>query len=155
MEFSTKTDIEAPIAHVFAQLTDFPVFERQAMRRGADVRRRDTLARPGVGSAWDVTFKFRGKDRHVVATVTAFEMLNGYSVTATSGGLDSVMVIDLVVLSRTRTRLSVTLTLVPKTLTARIMVQSMKLGRGNLNRKFAARVEEYALDVQGRYKRPG
>jgi len=154
MEFITKTDIEVPIAHVFAQVTDFPAFERQAMRRGADVRRRDTLARPGVGSAWDVTFKFRGKDRQVAATVTAFEVLNGYSVTTTSAGLESVMVIELVALSRTRTRLSVSLILAPKTLTARILVQSLKIGRGNLNRKFAARVEEYATDVQNRYKRP-
>ncbi len=35
MKFSTRKDIDAPIDHVFASVSDFQVYERAAMRRGA------------------------------------------------------------------------------------------------------------------------
>jgi len=52
MKFSTREDVEAPVDYVFGQISDFGAFERQALRRGADVRRLDSG--PFVtGSAWD------------------------------------------------------------------------------------------------------
>ena len=43
MRITARQDVEAPIAEVFAQATDHVGFERQALRRGADVRRTDRL----------------------------------------------------------------------------------------------------------------
>ena len=65
MQFSTKEDIEAPIAEVFDMLYEFESFERAAMRRGAEVRRVDDLAAPGVGMMWQAVFDLRGKRREV------------------------------------------------------------------------------------------
>ncbi len=153
MEFTTKEDVEAPIAFVFAQLTDFAAFERQALRRGAEVRRRDSMARPGVGSIWDIAFKFRGKDRQLRAEITAFDLPNSYRVFSTSAGLEGGLTVDLVPLSRERTRLTVTVAVEPRSIGARLLVQSLRLARGNLNKRLAARVAEYALQVQDRYIR--
>ena len=73
MDFSTRYDVDAPIEFVWTQASNFTVLERQALRRGADVERKDTLATPGVGAEWDIRFQFRSKDREVNAKITTFE----------------------------------------------------------------------------------
>ena len=39
MKSSKREDIEAPIDYVYARVTDFQGFERQALRRAADLQR--------------------------------------------------------------------------------------------------------------------
>jgi hypothetical protein len=63
------------------------------------------------------------------------------------------MTVGLIALSRARTRLTVDLTLEPRTLAGRLIVQSLKLARGNMSKRFRLRVAEYAMDVEERYKR--
>jgi hypothetical protein len=152
MKFVTKEDIDCPIAHVFAQAADFSGFERQALRRGADVRRTDRNDGYGLGAGWDVIFKFRGKDRHIKASVTSWDPPNGYRVTSTSSGIEGEVLVELVALSRSRTRLSMSIEMQPKTLGARILMQSLKLARGTLQRRFALRVADYASDIVERYR---
>ena len=48
MKFSTREDIEAPIEHVWAQISNFDAFERQALRRGAEIARSDSQGAPGL-----------------------------------------------------------------------------------------------------------
>lgn len=152
MKFTTKEDIDCPIAHVFAQAADFTGFERQALRRGADVRKTDQNVQHGLGSSWDVIFKFRGKDRHLKALITGWEPPHGYIVTSLTNGIEGTLQVELVPLSRNRTRLSVSIELKPQTLGARIMVQSLKLARTTLQRRFALRVSDYASDIVERYR---
>jgi len=153
MEFTAREDVEAPIAYVFAQVTDFAAFERQALRRGAEVRRRDGMARHGIGSAWDIAFKFRGKDRQLRAEITGFDLPNSYRVSLTSAGLEGGLTVDLVSLSRERTRMTVTVAVEARSIGARLLLQSLRLARGNMNRRLAARVADYAVQVQDRYVR--
>ena len=152
MKFIAKEDIECPIDHVFAMASDFTGFERQAMRRGAQVRRLDTLAKPGLGSAWDVNFAYRGKDRQLRAEITAWDPPNSYLVASSTAGLNGSFLIELVALSRGRTRMSVSIELKPTTLGTRILVQSMKLARGTMQRKFDLRVSDYASEIVERYR---
>jgi carbon monoxide dehydrogenase subunit G len=153
MQFTTKEDIEAPIAFVWQQATDFASFERQALRRGADVSRKDGQARIGVGSGWDVNFIYRGKERKLAADISRFEQPNSYTVVTSSGGIDGITVVELVALSRGRTRLSVTVEMSAKSLAARLMLQSLKLAKSTLNRRFATRIEAMATEMQDRYRR--
>ncbi len=153
MQFSTKEDIEAPIETVFAEITDFQAFERSALRRGAEVRRIDDKATPGVGTAWHVGFMMRGKRREIQMQVSQYDHPNGITLSSMSPAMGGAMVIDLVALSRGRTRMSVDLTLEPKNLASRLLVQSLKLARGNLTKRFKLRAAEYAIDVEDRYKR--
>ena len=156
MDFVAKADIEAPVVWVFQRVTDFTAFERQAMRRGADVRRADALPRPGLGSIWDVQFRFRGKDRQLRAEIASFEPPNGYDVQMVSPNLQGSMRVELVALSRAKTRLSVEMTVEAKTLPARLLLQSLKLAKGNMNGRFETRVTDFAKELQDRYaRRPG
>ena len=103
MKFSTREDIEAPIDYVFSRITDFQGFERQALRRGADVQRVDNAGVPAEGSAWDVAFKFRGKDRKLNAMITRLDAPTELRIDTAGNGIDGVTYVELVPLSRNRT----------------------------------------------------
>ncbi len=154
MRFSGKEDIEAPIDEVFAAVTDFSTFERAALRRGADVRRTDSLGAPGVGMSWDIGFSFRGKPRLLVAEMTSYEEPSELAFASRVGGLDVFLTVDLLALSRKRTRLAVVTDLKPKTLSARLLVQSMRLGKTRLNARYKGRLADFAADFEDRVRRP-
>ncbi len=153
MQFSTKEDIEAPIETVFAEITDFQGFERSALRRGAEVHRIDDRVVPGVGMAWHIGFMMRGKRREIDMQVSNYDRPNGITLSSMSPAMGGAMVVDLVALSRGRTRMSIDITLEPKNLASRLLVQSLKLARGKLTKRFKLRVAEYAMDMEERSKR--
>lgn len=153
MDFKANEDIEVPIDTVFAQVSDFALYERQALRRGAAVRRQGAAVGPGL--AWDIDFEFRAKARKLRAEIETWDPPNGYSVRARSGGLEALTEIELVALSRDRTRLNVRMQVDPRTLTARLLLQSMKLARATLTRRFAARVAKFAEEIEATHGRPG
>ena len=153
MKMNAREDVEAPIDFVYEQITDFQAFERRAMRRGAEVLRVDDLKTDGPGMAWDITFMLRGKQREVQIELARLDPPNGLTMASRSPTMGGQMVVELVALSRNRTRLSLDIELVPKNLTARLLVQSLKLARKNLTKRFRLRVADYAVDLEDRYKR--
>jgi hypothetical protein len=117
MKFSTKEDVEAPIDFVFDEVSDFQSFERAALRRGAEVQRVDTLSSPGPGLAWDAQFRFRGRRREITIEVTDFDKPHNIACAFESQLFAGALVVDLVALSRNRTRLSVEINFSPRNLT--------------------------------------
>lgn len=152
MKMSAREDVEAPIAFVYEQITDFAAFERKAMRRGAEVQRVDALNAPGPGMAWDVDFTLRGKHRKVQIALAELDPPNGLTITSRSPAMGGQMIVDLVALSRNRTRMSLEMDLVPKTLSSKLLVQSMKLARRNLTRRLRKRLAQYTVELEERYK---
>lgn len=150
MKFSSKQDVEAPIEQVFGQLADFDGHTRQALRRGAEVDRVDTLPAPGPGMTWDIGFKLRGKQRQARLTMERFDAPNEMALDMTVKGLEGKFAIELVALSRQRTRMNVEANLKPQTLSARLMIQSLKLARGNLGKRFETRVSDFAKELEKR-----
>ncbi|HEY9020652.1 MAG: SRPBCC family protein [Paracoccaceae bacterium] len=153
MKFSAKEDIEAPIEQVFALVSDFAALERAALRRGAEVQRTDSLHKPGVGMSWTAAFMARGRQRKLDIVMTTYEPPHAMRFDSVAQGLHSNMTVELVALSRGRTRLSVDLELKPKSISARLFVQSLKLARNNLNKKFHLRMADYASDLEDRARR--
>lgn len=150
MKFSAREDLEAPIDQVFAEVSDFHRFERSALRRGAELQRIDTLDQPGVGMGWDVAFRFRGKPRQVTSRITRFDPPSVMALSGDSPSLEGDLVIDLVALSRGHTRLSLALTIAPRSMQGRLMVQSIKLARGAFTRRFKTAVADFARHVEAR-----
>ena len=151
MKMSAREDVEAPIAFVYEQITDFAAFERKAMRRGAEVQRVDSLAAPGPGMAWDVDFTLRGKHRKVQIALGKLDPPNGLIITSRSPAMGGQMTVDLVALSRNRTRMSLDIELSPKNLSSKLLVQSMKLARKTLNRRLRKRIAQYAAELEDRH----
>ncbi|MEK0164674.1 SRPBCC family protein [Phaeobacter sp. JH20_36] len=153
MDFSSKEDIDAPIAEVFRSISDFESMERMALRRGVDVQRLGDAQHPENGLAWDIEFQFRGKKRNLHLSLSTYEPVTQMILSGTGSGMDGTMDIELLALSPQRTRLSVTLTLTPKTLSGRLMVQSLKLAKTKLKRGFKKRVSEFAKQTEERVNR--
>ena len=154
MKFSAREDIEAPAEYVFEQLSNFQNYERQALRRGADVRRLDS-GDYGVGSSWDVSFAYRGRDRKLRATVEEKTTPVLVRVSSSSDGLDGETILEVVPLSPKRTRIAASIEIRPKTLSARLLIQSLKLAKSNLTNRFKKRISDYAEDIENRYQSNG
>ena len=153
MKFSTNTDIEAPIEAVFDMFCDFESFERSAMRRGAEVQRMDAKIEPGVGMRWRAAFELRGKPRQIELEMVTFDPPNEIRLAGNSPSMKSETCFDLIALSRNRTRVHEALEVKPLTLSSRLLVQSLKLAKNSLSRKFKLRVSEYAKGMEDRYAR--
>ena len=106
-----------------------------------------------AGTAWDVAFDFRGRPRRVTATLTAFDPPNGMVIESVSDGLDAITEVDLIALSQSRTRVMVSIDLKARTLTARLLLQSLKLAKTRLGKRFKGRVVDFCEDVEDRYRR--
>lgn len=154
MKFATREDIAAPIEKVFAAVSDFDGFERAALRRGAEVSRTDAMATPGAGMQWKAHFEFRNRARQADLTLRDFDPPNGIGLFALVGGIEAEMRIDLLPLSRQRTRMDLSIELKPTTIPARLMLQSVKLARGNLSKRLAKRVADFADTIEARHN-PG
>ena len=153
MKFSTREDIDAPIEAVFEELCDYENFERQAMRRGVDVQRIGTHQKMGPGLTWEIGFRMRGKFREMTLIVDRYEAPGMLGIRATSASLDADFLLELIALSRTRTRVIIGLELKPKNLSARLLVQSLKLAKGSLTKRFKLRMAEFARNLEKRLKK--
>ncbi|KCV81200.1 hypothetical protein ATO10_13504 [Actibacterium atlanticum] len=150
MKFTTKEDIEAPIDQVFAVLSDFESYERAILRRGADLNRIDDLTAPGVGMRWLCKFKYRGRFRTLTADLVEFDPDEVIKLKTHSNGIDGMFQIELLKLSQRHTRLSVVMEMKPNTLTARLFLQSLRLAKSGLTRKFKKSVHDYAEELEAR-----
>ncbi|WP_126976440.1 SRPBCC family protein [Frigidibacter oleivorans] len=155
MKLSAREDIEAPAQHVFAALTDFEGFERGALRRGAEIRRLDQHPAPGPGMSWELRFRWRGRQRVVIADLVRWEPPAAVGWRAESSGYDLDLGFSLVELSPRRTRLTVEIEARPRTLAARILLQSMKLGKAKLTRKMQQRLRQAADELEERWRAEG
>ncbi|NIZ11508.1 SRPBCC family protein [Pseudooceanicola sp. HF7] len=150
MKVVAKEDIEAPIQTVFTRLTDFRTFERSAIRRGASVKRIDGFDVPAKGVGWEVQFSLRGKRRDLQLEVVRFDPPEGLEISANSQGMRGQVIVQLVALSPTRTRLRIETEVKPQTLSARLLIQSLRLARANVHQRMQDRLAEFAASIEGR-----
>ena len=152
MIFSTKEDVEAPIEHVFRMVSDFDGFERSALRRGVEVRRKETLTRPNAEMGWDIGFEFRNRMRRISAELVQYDPPNGLLFFTYGAGVTANGMIDLVALSRARTRISVSLDLKPTSLRGFLTVLSLNFVKSRLTYRLRTRVAKYSDVIENGYR---
>lgn len=153
MRFASKQDIEAPIEAVFKILTDFEAWERAVMRRGVEIERKDKLQQTGAGMRWGARFSYRSKPREMDVELTQINMPTLLRFAAVSQALEGVVSVELLELGAKRTRLHSTIDITPRSLTARLFLQSLRLARTKLDRKFDQRIAMLAADIELRTRR--
>lgn len=153
MKFSTKEDLEISIDDAFDLLSDFDGYERAIMRRGAEIARIDQMSNPGVGMTWAAKAKLRGKMRKFNVELVEYDRPNQMRFEAVSKNIQASFLVELVALSRARTRMRIELDVRPQTLSARLLMQSAKLARNTLNRRYKTRIAHFASDLEERHKK--
>jgi hypothetical protein len=103
--------------------------------------------------AWDIAFPFRGKRREMQVEMVEHVAPGRMMFNSRMTGMTGQFSIDLLALSRGRTRLELAVDLKPVSLSAKLLVQSMKLARSSLNKRFKVRVAEFAKTTEDRFQR--
>jgi carbon monoxide dehydrogenase subunit G len=154
MQLTHTVDIEAPRDAVFARLADVDHWERTALRRGADVQRVESASGTLQGTSWRATYSFRGKRRDVTITLDKVDPGQSINILAVGAALEATTVVDLAEMSPRRTRVTVSVDMSARTLTARLFLQSLRLAQGRVKQKFASQIGKLAQDVETRLAPP-
>ncbi len=153
MQFSSVQDVNAPLDFVFFQLSDFESYEAYAMRIGAEVERTDQLTAKGSGMAWHIVGDFRGKNRKVDIELAEYRPDNLLQFNIQSSGISATANMEAMALTRKQSRIKMTTVLKPKTISARLILQSAKLAKNSMNRKFNHRFWTYANYIENNYNK--
>lgn len=153
MKFSIRHDIKAPIDFVFARAIDFDAHAKQALRRGVEVARTDDLDIVAPGMCWDVRFPYRGKLRTIRGELAQMEHPLNILIQSVSGGIEAEFDVEFLPLSKNRTRIKTGLQLLPKSISAKLLIQSLRFSKSSLDQRFEKRAGYFASDIQNRYAR--
>lgn len=146
MKFSSQEEIDAPVGQVFEQLSDVDGFEASMRKRGAAIARSPSQGL-GVGTTWDARVDFRGKKRAVTMVLKEFTQDEHMLFEGGSSGIDLTVTVDTTALTPRTTRVKLQVEAKPKTLGARLLVQSAKLAKGRLDTRFKSRFADYAKNL--------
>lgn len=149
MKFTSKGDIDAPLEHVYARMSDFDGWEKAIRKRNATLSRSAGDVAPGT--RWDTKFNYRGKPREITVVLNGIEPQRRLDFTATGASLDAAVTLDLIQLSPKRTRLAVVIEMKPRNLAARLFIQSLRLARGKVQSRIDQRVQQFATETGERY----
>lgn len=153
MKLTAKTDLEVPAAAVFATLIDHPTWEREALRNGVEVDRPAGSPATGVGAEWRIRGHFRGKARKVQVRIDELTPDQRLSLGIDSPSVEGTTRLEVMVLSPRRSRLRVDLEVKPKTLAARLFINTMRLAKGRVQAKFEHRLGQLGARIKDRYDR--
>ncbi|MDW4497245.1 SRPBCC family protein [Sulfitobacter sp. D35] len=150
MKVSGKEDIDAPVEAVFDMLCDFETFEATARRKGAEVHRVSPGGPVGKGAAWETRFVFRGVRRDMRLEIATFAPPHEMVIDARSDGIDGAGRFELMALSPERTRIMVSFEMRPRTMAARLLIQTLRLAKPQLSKRFKLRLAQHARDAEER-----
>jgi len=153
VEFTSTDDIRAARDAVFALLSDTAALEREAIRRGVAVRQVTPHQVPEVGMGWQAELRFGGRRRLCEITLSGFDAPEGMVFDSRTGGLETRVELELSALSKTMTRVTTHTRLVPRTLAARLLVQSMSLTKARMSRTYAVRMAQFARQIEEKVAR--
>jgi len=152
MKFTGKTEIEATLNDTFAAIADFEMFENHARQSGAKVARVDDLTSPGPGMMWDIRTKIRDRNLRIQMELVDYDPPETLDFLGSTGGMDLALTIGLVPLTARRTRVAVTLDVKPRSLSARMLVQSARVTKGRLTRRYRDRIERFGQLLEARIR---
>jgi hypothetical protein len=153
MKLTAKTDLEVPAAFVFATLIDHPSWEREAVRNGVEIERPPGTPDSGVGATWQIRGHFRGKARKVLIRIEDLTPDQRLGLLLDSPSIEGISRIEVMVLSPRRSRVRADIEVKPKTLAARLFINTMRLAKGRVQARFEKSLGQLSTRIKDRYDR--
>lgn len=147
MKFSTRHDTELPSDRLFDLLSDFSRLEKLLMRRGASVRRIDPSLEPGIGMAWEVGFDWRGRRRDLRLDLMRFDRPETIAINGQGESFSLRYTMTVIALTRQKSRLMAELEIRPQNMRARLILQTAKLGKGQLDKRYHNQIVRLVSDL--------
>ena len=153
MKLTAKTDLEAPLGFVYASLIDHAAWEQEARHRGAEIERPADMPLSGIGAGWRVKVAFRGRLRKLLLRIEDIVPDDQVILSVDGQAIEGQSVLEVLSLSPRRTRLRVVIDIKPKTLAARLFLNTLRLARGRVQARFDKRVSQLGARIADRYQR--
>lgn len=153
MKFKVSEDVDAPRSMVWDRLTDFSTVEQDARGRGATITRVGNWTDTAEGVEWRGEVTVRGKVRPLSAKVARLVPEEMCLIESRIGGMACVYEMSFVALTPEVTRVSVVLDLSAQTLTARLILQTMKLARGRVMQRLQGMIARQGNAVEAAWRK--
>ncbi len=145
MKFSTRIDKGMAADQLFDSLAAFDKIERLLIRRGVVVTRASDIAEGA--RAWNLHFDWRGQRRNLRLVLVQFDRPEKYVLIGESSLFDLRIDVTVIALARDRSRLIFELEAKPRNMRARLVLQTAKLGKAQIERKLEAKVSAFVDDA--------
>ena len=155
MNLSSKTDIEAPLGFVFASLADHAAWEREAAQRGVAVERPADMPLSGPGAGWMIRAPFRGKQVSILMRLDQVVPNERLVFSIQSKAIEGGVVLSLIALSPRRTRLHLTMDIKPKSIAARLLLNTLRLAKTRVQKRLDGRVAQMGRQILDGFARSG
>lgn len=150
MKFTLRHDTRLAAEELFTAISDFPRMERMLTRRKVQIARLDPAREPGAGIAWDIAFDFKGKRRELRMDVGQFDRPERVVFYAVSEPVTATITMTVIALTPRKSRVMFEVDARPRHMRARLLFQTAKLGKAQLDRKFADKVGGFLTELTGR-----
>ncbi|MBJ3762654.1 SRPBCC family protein [Maribius pontilimi] len=151
MKISTRRDVDLPADQVFDAISDFDTFEERARDKGASVARLDDGREGKAQARWRIGFEFRGRRRLAEARVVTYDTDKQLAMKGETDGVDMMFNVELLEVAPNLTRLFVSIDLRPRSITGRLLVQSLKLAKSALTRRLDKRLGKFAKTLEQKH----
>jgi carbon monoxide dehydrogenase subunit G len=155
VKFRVADDVEAPIDWVWEGFTDFAAIEADIRARDAELSRAGDWKEAALGVAWRGSVPVRGKVRTIEARISGFVPEEHLLVGSRVGGMDCTYEVVFAPLSAEVTRVSVTLELKASTLSARLLLQTLKIARRKVIQRLEGAVVRQGQAVEADWRARG
>ncbi|CTQ33716.1 SRPBCC family protein [Jannaschia rubra] len=147
MKFVATEDISAPIDRVWSRVSDIEGFEMR-LRSRVDGLTRTPPGPPAEGTTWTGRADVMGKKREMKVVLGQMQAPARLEAEAATDGMAVTLDVELAELGPRLTRMTVTTEARARSLTARLMLQSAKMARQSMAKRYRTRVADFAAKVE-------
>jgi hypothetical protein len=153
MKFKAVESINLPVEVVFDDFTDIRRIGKELTDHGIGLERLDNDTGLVPGAAWQTVFSFRGRRRDADAQVVEVERPNLLRLECKSGGMLIETNVEFTKLTPETTEVRVVVNLRARSMSAKVLLSSLRLARSRIVRGMRKRVAKSARACEARATR--